>query len=100
MKEWFRTRNIWGAAILKMTDEEAGQLAKAVFSYTMNGEIVPLTGAGQIVLAMIMASLQKDAERDAEIALKRAKATERYRQQRALNAAAGITPDICFRPVL
>ena len=68
MKEWFRARNIWGAAIRTMTDEEAGQLAKAVFSYTMTGETIPLTGAGQSIFAMIVASLQKDAERDAEIA--------------------------------
>ena len=89
MKEWFRARNIWGAAIMIMTDEEAGKLAKAVFSYTMNGEIMPLAGAGQSIFAMIMASLQKDAERDAEIALKRAKATEKYRQQKASNDASG-----------
>ena len=38
-----------------------------------------------------MVSLQKDAERDAEIALKRAKATERYRQQRASKDTQGET---------
>lgn len=71
MKDWFKARNIWGAAILSLSDEEAGRLAKAIWAYTMDGEIQTIEGAGKGILAMILMTLGQDAERDGEISEKR-----------------------------
>lgn len=71
MKDWFKARNIWGAAILSLSDEEAGRLAKAIWAYTMDGEIQTIDGAGKGILAMILMTLGQDAERDGEISEKR-----------------------------
>ena len=72
MRDWFKARNIWGAAITALSDEEAGKLAKAIWSFTMNGEIVEIDRAGKGILAMILMTLSQDAERDGEISEKRA----------------------------
>ena len=82
MKEWFKARNIWGAAIQSLSDEESGRLAKAIWSYTMDGEIVPLEGAEKGIFPMILMTLQQDEERDAEISEKRSMATASIRRQR------------------
>lgn len=74
MKDWFKARNIWGAAISALSDEEAGRLAKAIWAYTMDGEIRTIEGAGKGILAMILLTLGQDAERDDEISEKRATA--------------------------
>ena len=71
MRDWFKARNIWGAAITALSDEEAGRLAKAIWAFTMNGEILPIDGAGKGILAMILLTLGQDAERDGEISEKR-----------------------------
>ena len=71
MKEWFKARNIWGAAITALSDDEAGRLAKAVWAYTMDGEIRTIEGAGKGIFAMILMTLAQDAERDGEISEKR-----------------------------
>ena len=71
MKDWFKARNIWGAAITALSDEEAGRLAKAIWAFTMHGEIMEIEGAGKGILAMILMTLGQDAERDDEISEKR-----------------------------
>lgn len=72
MKDWFKARNIWGAAITALTDEEAGRLAKAIWAFTMDGEIRELEGAGKGILAMILMTLGQDAEKDDKISEVRA----------------------------
>ena len=67
MKDWFKARNIWGAAITALSDEEAGRLAKAIWAFTMDGEIRELDGAGKGILAMILLTLGQDAEKDDRI---------------------------------
>lgn len=74
MKEWFRARNIWGAAIMTLTDEEAGRFVKALFTHTMTGETPALCGAEKAVLALVMMQLAEDERRDAEISSVRAAA--------------------------
>lgn len=74
MKEWFRSRNVWGAAICALSDEEAGRLAKALWSYTMTGKPPALSGAENAVFAMILLQLSEDERRDAEISSVRAAA--------------------------
>lgn len=95
MKDWFKARNIWGAAITALTDEEAGKVAKAIWAYTMDGEIKEIDGAGKGILAMILMTLGQDAERDGEISEKRSIAGRKgatntnygKRQQMISNAA-------------
>lgn len=76
MKDWFKARNIWGAAITALSDEEAGRLAKAIWAFTMDGEIQTIEGAGKGILAMILLTLGQDAERDGEISEKRSYASK------------------------
>ena len=72
MKEWFRARNIWGAAIQTLTDEEAGRLMKALWEYTMTGNQVELQGIEKGIFALILFNLEQDEKRDDELAKKRA----------------------------
>jgi len=76
VKDWFKARNIWGAAISALSDEEAGRLAKAIWAYTMDGEITEIDGAGKGIFAMILLTLGQDAERDDEISEKRSFASK------------------------
>lgn len=85
MNEWFKARNVWGAAITALSDEEAGRLAKAIWAYTMDGELIEIDGAGKGIFALIMMTLKQDEEHNAEISLKRSKATEEYRNQKNTN---------------
>lgn len=62
MKEWFKARNIWGAAFLSLSDAEAGRLAKALWSYTMGIELPNLSGAEKAIFAMILMTLGQDKE--------------------------------------
>ena len=71
MKEWFKARNVWGATILSLSDAEAGRIAKAIWAYTMNGEILPLEGAEKGIFPMILMTLTQDEERENEISEKR-----------------------------
>ena len=72
MKDWFKARNIWGAAINALSDEEAGRLAKAIWAYTMKGEIQDLEGSVNGTFAMILLTLEQDAEKDDRISEVRA----------------------------
>lgn len=76
MKDWFKARNIWGAAITALSDEEAGRLAKAIWAFTMNGEVTEIEGAGKGIFAMIMMTLAQDEERDSDISAKRSNAAK------------------------
>jgi hypothetical protein len=76
MKEWFKARNVWGAAITALSDDEAGRLAKAIWAYTMSGEIQEIEGAGKGIFAMIIMTLAQDAEHDADVSAKRSDAAK------------------------
>ena len=82
MKEWFKARNIWGAAILALTDEEAGRLMKALWVYTMTGQQTELQGAEKGIFAMIQMTLEQDEKHDQEISMKRSRATASIRRPR------------------
>lgn len=97
MKEWFKARNIWGAAILDLTDEQAGKLAKAIWAYTMDGEIVPLEGSLNGTFAMIRMTLSMDDDRESEISAKRAAAGSnggKQTQAKRANAAFASTEPV------
>ena len=86
MNDWFKARNIWGAAILTLSDAEAGRLAKAIWSYTMSNEEQNLSGAEKGLFAMIQMQLDQDAQRDADISEKRASAGAAGGKQTQANA--------------
>lgn len=81
MREWFKARNVWGAAINALSDEEAGRLAKAIWSYTMDGEIVDLQGAGKGIFALILMTLGQDEEHDSDVSAKRSIASKSKRKE-------------------
>ena len=86
MKEWFKARNVWGAAIQTLSDAEAGRLMKALWAYTMTGEEPNLSGAEKGIMALIMLTLSQDEEQTAEISRKRAEAGAIGGKQRVINA--------------
>lgn len=85
MKEWFKARNNWGAAIFTLSDAEAGRLMKALWQYTMTGEQTNLSGAEKGIFALILLTLSQDEERDSEISEKRALAGSLGGKQRVAN---------------
>jgi hypothetical protein len=87
MKDWFKARNIWGAAIMALSDAEAGRLAKALWSYTMSNEEQNLSGAERGIFAMIQMQLDLDNQTEAEISAKRAEAGAMGGKQTQANAS-------------
>ena len=87
MKEWFKARNIWGAAIMTLSDAEAGRLAKALWAYTMTGEEQNLSGAEKGIFALITMTLSQDDYKDSDISEKRASAGSKGGKQKAANLA-------------
>ena len=87
MKDWFKARNIWGAAILSLSDAEAGRLVKAVWTYTMTGEKQELSGAERGAYALILMTLGQDEQADAVISMKRAAAGSTGGKQTQANAS-------------
>lgn len=87
MQEWFKARNIWGAAILALSDAEAGRLAKALWQYTMTGELTELSGAEKGIFALILMTLSQDEANNAEISKKRALAGSAGGKQKVANQA-------------
>ena len=81
MKECFKARNVWGAAITALSDDEAGRLAKAIWSYTMTGTAAEIEGAGKGIYAMILMTLAQDDEHDAVISAKRSDAARSMHMQ-------------------
>lgn len=87
MQEWFKARNIWGAAILALSDAEAGRLAKALWQYTMTGELTELSGAEKGIFALILMTLNQDEANNAELSKKRALAGSIGGKQKIANQA-------------
>lgn len=74
MKDWFKARNIWGAAIQALSDAEAGRLMKALWKYTMTGEQQNLSGSEKAIFALILMTLSQDEEQANDLSRKRAEA--------------------------
>lgn len=82
MKEWFKARNIWGAAILSMSDEEAGRFAKALWTLTMTGEAMDLEGSEKGLMAIASMMLQMDDQKASDLSAVRAEAGAKGGQQK------------------
>lgn len=67
MKEWFKARNVWGAVFESLPDADAGQLAKALWVYTMTGAETELSGSLRSVFAMFRFQLDLDDEQTREL---------------------------------
>ena len=87
MKEWFKARNVWGAGIEALSDEEAGKFAKALWTYTMTGEKTDLTGAAAGLFAIAVTQLSIDDEQAEEISKRRSAAGSIGGRKRAENQA-------------
>lgn len=87
MNDWFKARNIWGAAILSLSDAEAGRLAKALWTYTMTGEQQNLSGAEKGIFALMLMTLGQDEQANADISKKRALAGSMGGKQKQANSS-------------
>lgn len=87
MKDWFKARNIWGAAILTLSDEEAGRFAKALWKFTMTGEQDELDGAEKGLMAIATMMLANDEEQSANLSAIRAEAGAKGAKQKIANQA-------------
>lgn len=87
MQDWFKARNIWGAAIMALSDAEAGRLMKALWYFTMTGEKQTLSGAEKGIFALILMTLSQDEANNAELSKKRSLAGTIGGKQRAANQA-------------
>ena len=67
MKDGFKFRMAWSAAASVLSDEEAGQLFKAVLAFATTGEAPALSGAALGIFTVIAQVLREDREREAEI---------------------------------
>ena len=87
MKEWFKARNVWGAGILSLTEEEAGRFVKALWKYTMTGETIELSGAEKSIMAIAMMTLTADEEAANALSATRAAAGSKGGLQKVANLA-------------
>lgn len=87
MNDWFKARNIWGAAILALSDAEAGRLMKALWTYTMTGEQQNLSGAEKAIFAMILMTLGQDEQKATNISAVRAAAGSTGGKQTQANSS-------------
>ena len=87
MKEWFKARNIWGAAFLSLSDAEAGRLAKALWQYTMTGEQPNLSGAEKASFALFQFTLSQDENEQENLSRIRANAGSKGGKQKQANVA-------------
>ena len=58
--EWFKFRMCWCGPLLKMRDEEIGQLVRALLTFVRTEEEQEISGRGEIFLCEIMEILQDD----------------------------------------
>lgn len=87
MKDWFKARNIWGAAFLSLSDAEAGRLAKALWSYTMGIELPNLSSAEKASFAMFQMALAQDDSEIVNLSEKRRSAGSKGGLQKVANQA-------------
>ena len=90
MRDWFKARNAWGAVILSLSDDEAGKLAKALWAYTMNGQLPACGGYISGLFDMMRITIDQDIMKEAEISNKRAIAGSRGGSQKQANVANAI----------
>ena len=77
MDIWFKAKVDWGEALGLLSDTEAGRFAKALWKYAATGEAGTLTGREQMLFALVLADLRREAEHRERISALRSEAGRR-----------------------
>ena len=83
MDIWFKAKVDWGEALGLLSDTEAGRFAKALWKYAATGEAGTLTGREQMLFALVLADLRREAEHRERISALRSEAGRRGGRPRA-----------------
>lgn len=83
MDIWFKAKVDWGEALGLLSDTEAGRFAKALWKYAATGEAGTLTGREQMLFALVLADLRREAEHRERISTLRSEAGRRGGRPRA-----------------
>ena len=83
MDIWFKAKVDWGEALGLLSDTEAGRFAKALWKYAATGEAGTLTGREQMLFALVLADLRREAEHRERISALRSEAGRKAKQATA-----------------
>lgn len=83
MDIWFKAKVDWGEALGLLSDTEAGRFAKALWKYAATGEAAPLAGREQMLFALVLADLRREAQHRERISAVRSEAGRRGGRPRA-----------------
>lgn len=93
MDIWFKAKVDWGEALGLLSDTEAGRFAKALWKYAATGEAGTLTGREQMLFALVLADLRREAEHRERISTLRSEAGRRGGRPRAESKTSnGLSP--------
>ena len=93
MDLWFKAKVDWGEALGLLSDTEAGRFAKALWKYAATGEAGTLTGREQMLFALVLADLRREAEHRERISALRSEAGRRGGRPRAESKTSnGLSP--------
>ena len=84
--EWFKVYTDWNDAINLLTDEEAGQMLKAVYAYVLRGEKRNGRDRLELFLTTVYNALSRDKEKY-DLAVAEEKQKKEERQEHARHAA-------------
>lgn len=77
MDIWFKAKVDWGEALGLLSDTEAGRFAKALWRYAATGEAERLNGREQMLFALVLADLRREAEARRRLSAVRSEAGRR-----------------------
>ena len=83
MDIWFKAKVDWGEALGLLSDTEAGRFAKALWKYAASGEAASLAGREQMLFALVLADLRREAQHRERISALRSEAGRRGGRPRA-----------------
>lgn len=77
MDIWFKAKVDWGEALGLLSDTEAGRFAKALWRYAATGQAERLNGREQMLFALVLADLRREAEARRRLSAVRSEAGRR-----------------------
>lgn len=94
MDIWFKAKVDWGEALGLLSDTEAGRFAKALWKYAASGEAASLAGREQMLFALVLADLRREAQHRERISALRSEAGRRGGRPRADSKTSnGFSPE-------
>ena len=94
MDIWFKAKVDWGEALGLLSDTEAGRFAKALWKYAATGDAAPLAGREQMLFALVLADLRREAEHRERLSALRSEAGRRGGRPRAQSKTSnGFSPE-------